>query len=1351
MNKNNDCWQRTQGKNSPSGRPPTRSSEDSYGEPLRGASGTSAMDVPASQDNGLGTPTASRPSRPNKRNYQKTMWSVEEKRILLRCYAYSRFEGWSSGTKDEVFKQQIDLTDLDKDKIQSTTVIKLRSLMTQVAKYIPAEEASSIREEGRKQAERDFQVLNDDERKQQSQNQWSMKEKWHLIWAVEYAKCKPHKNLVERCKEWQKIFYHHCKQKNHISKDKLINQKCNFLKTKMFAEEQLKHMRDEVKSMIQNDICPLQNPIRLPPIVRKIPSVPAATIFAVEESLPDPNPTPSTPSPPSLEVNEEQPEQAVCVDSTESEDGVDREESSTEGKDEEEAMKDELMNVIEEVRAMKFQDRPSLIKLTENKKFKELLQSVNSTLYDTILGEVSITELNNITYGAALFIQRKLAPWYEENRPRKNRNGKKEYPWKMKLMKKIQRLRGELSQMMSAKSGPVTKNLKRKIKRIQRKYRIKDGQFDAKIAEHQTEIKGITAQIRNKERRPNYKIINKKFAENPRKVYRELIDETIEVEKPPKKEHLEEFWRPLFESPRHHQEKEWIETVETINQEKPTMPDLTIDLETLTVKIKQYGNFKSPGIDKIPNVWLKKLGALHHHYLSTFNRMINGKEDAPEWLTHGRTTLLPKSKETQMPSKYRPISCLNTTYKWLTGILADAIYQHLEVGGYLEEEQKGCIKDRMGTKDQLLINKTVLEDCKKRERNLSMAWIDYKKAFDSVPHTWISRCLELYKISDNLRNFLKTQMSKWETDITLNHNNGQISIPGVKIQRGIYQGDSLSPLLFCLTIDPLSKLLKKQNIGYNLGQCKGGGEKNIISHLLLMDDLKIYADSDNSLNKLVQTVHRFSQDICMDFGLDKCAKCTIRQGRKAVTENIDLEDGSSIEDLQEDAAYKYLGIEESSDIQHKKMREKIHGEYVKRVKKICKTELTPKNKITAINQLAVPVVTYGFGIVNWPQNQINALDVRTRKLLTLHKVTYRNQCLDRLYLPRNEGGLGLTEINQAFRSTIVSLGQYLICNRDPLMMTVARQHTELLPQNVSIIKMARNFGQSLIEDRMEGKATSAAKGKRKAHSFLEQAEKKERWRMHKRAGRFREELDKCYIDKKASLNWLTKGKLGFDGERMIMGAQDQALLTNGFKKMANISTDDKCRFCHEEVESSSHLVSGCQTLLADGHYTSRHNEVCKYLHWVICREHGIETQPVWDHQPAPTTAHNDIVIFYDKPMQCGRYIDEGAIKPDIVIWNKKERTAQIVEVTVPNDYGLNRAERCKLNKYQDLKSDLRDVWDLKDIDIIPVVVGATGLVKNNLAAYLASIPGSPRLEEVQLNAIKGTVKVLKRALGHKSG
>ena len=100
------------------------------------------------------------------------------------------------------------------------------------------------------------------------------------------------------------------------------------------------------------------------------------------------------------------------------------------------------------------------------------------------------------------------------------------------------------------------------------------------------------------------------------------------------------------------------------------------------------------------------------------------------------------------------------------------------------------------------------------------------------------------------------------------------------------------------------------------------------------------------------------------------------------------------------------------------------------------------------------------------------------------------------------------------------------------------------------------------------------------------------------------------------------------------------------------------------------------------------------------------------------------------------------------MWDRKSKSAQIIEVSVPNDYGLNRAEREKNNKYQDLKNDLRTTWGLKEIELIPVIVGATGLVKNNLKQHLQAIKGSPAIEEVQLCAIKGTITILKRALSH---
>ena len=221
----------------------------------------------------------------------------------------------------------------------------------------------------------------------------------------------------------------------------------------------------------------------------------------------------------------------------------------------------------------------------------------------------------------------------------------------------------------------------------------------------------------------------------------------------------------------------------------------------------------------------------------------------------------------------------------------------------------------------------------------------------------------------------------------------------------------------------------------------------------------------------------------------------------------------------------------------------------------------------------------------------------------------------------------------------------------------------------------------------------------------------------------------------------------YDEERLLIAAQDQGLMTNGFKKMCGIQDNDKCRFCHTAVESSNHLMSGCQTLLADGHYTKRHNKVCSYIHWTICKEFQIPTKEAKDHSPEPITAKDKITIFYDKIIPTGRFIENNAIKPDIVIRNQQDSSALIIDVSVPNDYGLNRAEREKITKYQDLKNALKEEWELKSIEITPIIIGATGLCKDNLQLYLDAIPGRPKKYQAQVAAIRGTASLLKRCLG----
>ena len=343
-------------------------------------------------------------------------------------------------------------------------------------------------------------------------------------------------------------------------------------------------------------------------------------------------------------------------------------------------------------------------------------------------------------------------------------------------------------------------------------------------------------------------------------------------------------------------------------------------------------------------------------------------------------------------------------------------------------------------------------------------------------------------------------MQKWTTNISLQHLNGNLVIENVRIKRGIFQGDSLSPLLFCLAIDPLSKIIKREGIGYSLarGRVKKTEKKQeTISHLLFMDDLKLYAENERQLQQLISTVKEVSDDIGMEFGLDKCAKCTIRTGKKVDGMNLKTKEEDSIQEINQQSSYKYLGIEENANIEHKKMRETTQQEYIKRIKKICRTSLKNKHKITAINQLALPVLTYGFGVVEWPQRELNSLDIKTRKILTMHKVIYRNQCMDRVYLPRAEGGLGLMGVDDSHRATVIGLAQYLTKSTDPLLEKVKRQHDLDLAMHKSITKLAACFQKEFDKEDKRDKECDW----KIQYVKDERERKRERWRNNQRAGR----------------------------------------------------------------------------------------------------------------------------------------------------------------------------------------------------------------------------------------------------------
>jgi len=190
--------------------------------------------------------------------------------------------------------------------------------------------------------------------------------------------------------------------------------------------------------------------------------------------------------------------------------------------------------------------------------------------------------------------------------------------------------------------------------------------------------------------------------------------------------------------------------------------------------------------------------------------------------------------------------------------------------------------------------KTNTKKCKRRNKNLCMAWIDYQKAFGRVPHSWIIKCIEIIGINTKVISFTMKVMVYWRTRMRLHAENKLVEKEVIKIQCGIFQGDSLLPPLFCICLLPLTEQLNTLKTGY-----EEHTTKTKISHLLYIDDLKLIAKSEEGLQKEIHRVKIFSDDIHMEFGIDKCDKITFKRGRLTHSQNLVIDINREIQELEQ--------------------------------------------------------------------------------------------------------------------------------------------------------------------------------------------------------------------------------------------------------------------------------------------------------------------------------------------------------------------------------------------------------------------------------------------------------------------
>ncbi|KAK9785680.1 hypothetical protein WJX73_006043 [Symbiochloris irregularis] len=293
----------------------------------------------------------------------------------------------------------------------------------------------------------------------------------------------------------------------------------------------------------------------------------------------------------------------------------------------------------------------------------------------------------------------------------------------------------------------------------------------------------------------------------------------------------------------------------------------------------RLSNNKAPGPDQVANELIKNLPEELLETIHTLYILMYVTATTPQHFKESSTILLHKKGDPLMLQNYRPICLANTVSKLYTCMLASSIAQFAEHYDVLSNSQEG-FRSRRNTTRCLQLFHNILVDAKLTHKDLYAMYIDFSSAFNTVSH---NRLLIIMRELGFPEDCLEVIKSIYDGATTVIQVAGGGTDP-VKIMRGTLQGDSLSPLLFIIFMEPLTRWLQSRGRGATPGCLKTGvapkGVKSCtIGCLGYADDLLALTNSARDLAIQALKIERFAKFSGLDINVGKCAVSAILHGR----------------------------------------------------------------------------------------------------------------------------------------------------------------------------------------------------------------------------------------------------------------------------------------------------------------------------------------------------------------------------------------------------------------------------------------------------------------------------------------
>ena len=205
------------------------------------------------------------------------------------------------------------------------------------------------------------------------------------------------------------------------------------------------------------------------------------------------------------------------------------------------------------------------------------------------------------------------------------------------------------------------------------------------------------------------------------------------------------------------------------------------------------------------------------------------------------------------------------------------------------------------------------------------------------------------------------------------------------------------------------------------------------------------------------------------------------------------------------------------------MKLNVSKEYIRRLRKVLNSKLNGGNLVCGVNAWTASLLTYSAAFVSWRKSELQAIDRKTRKLFTIYGALHPKSDVDRLYIPRKEGGRGLISIEDCVELAIRGLEVYVHGSEERL------------------IQAARG-------DKIDGlKAATVLKRSKKEKRLEDWEEKLIHGQYFRQTKKVRS--DQCCV-------WLQNGDLKRETESLIVAAQNQSIRTNLVKARIDKSQGD---------------------------------------------------------------------------------------------------------------------------------------------------------------------------------------------------